>query len=227
MGKVVVYYRVSTDKQEASGLGIEAQRAAFREYVKRTGDDVIGRYTETESGKRSDRPQLARALAHARRSRAKLVVAKLDRLARNLAFLDQLQRAKVHFTALDCEFANKMCLQMMMVMAEHECDQVSVRTKVALAALRERGVPLGAQRPECRNLTPASAAAGRIAGAAANRVQAVEAYADLVPDMAAERAAGASYEAIAGRLNRDGQSTRTGSPWSGSAVWRVLSRVGS
>src|SRR4051812_31651811 len=103
--KIVVYFRVSTCKQERSGLGIEAQQFAVKAYVERTGAEVIGHYTETESGKRADRPQLARALAHSKRSKARLVVVKLDRLARNLSFLDSLQQANVDFEALDCEHA--------------------------------------------------------------------------------------------------------------------------
>lgn len=225
MAKLIVYYRQSTEKQQRSGLGIEAQQAAVREYAKRTGDEVIGRYTETESGKRADRPQLARALAHARRSRAKLVVAKLDRLARNLAFLDALQRSKVHFCALDCEFANKAMLQMLMVMAEYEADQISARTKAALAARRERGKPLGAENPRCRNLDATSAAAGRVAGAAANALQANEAYADILPDMAGWRDDGCTLAEIAERLNDEGHTTRRGCDWTPGTVANVLRRV--
>lgn len=224
MSNIVVYFRVSTRQQERSGLGIDAQKAAVKAYAARTGDAIIGRYTETESGKRADRPQLMRALAHARRSRAKLIVAKLDRLARNLSFLDALQRSKVNFAALDCEHANKAMLQMMMVMAEWECDQISARTKAALAARRERGKALGAENPRCRNLTKPAMQAGRIAGAAANRLAADDAYADILPDMAAWRETH-TLAAIAERLNSEGHTTRTGKPWSTSTVANVLRRA--
>ena len=220
MSSIVVYFRVSTGQQERSGLGIEAQKAAVREYVTRTGDEIIGRYTETESGKRADRPQLARALAHAKRSRAKLVVAKLDRLARNLAFLDALQRSKVHFAALDCEHANKAMLQMMMVMAEWEADQISARTKAALARSPKA---LGAANPRCRNLSQAAMRAGRVAGATANRIAADEAYADILPDMAAWRET-QTLSQIATRLNDEGHTTRTGRQWSAGTVANVLRR---
>lgn len=113
MSNIIVYYRVSTNGQERSGLGLEAQRAAVKQYVERTGANLLTSYKEIESGTKADRPQLARALAHAARSRATLVVAKLDRLSRNLAFLDALQGAKVNFCALDCEFASKPMLQIM------------------------------------------------------------------------------------------------------------------
>jgi DNA invertase Pin-like site-specific DNA recombinase len=225
MSNIVVYYRVSTDKQEASGLGIDAQKAAVRSYTARTGDAVLARYTETESGKDADRPQLARALAHARRSRAKLVVAKLDRLARNLAFLDALQRSNVAFIALDAEFANKAMLQVMMVMAEHEADQVSMRTKAALAARRERGKPLGAENPACRNLSKQDMAAGRVAGAAANAQRADEAYADILPTMIGWREQGLTLAAIAGQLNSEGHTTRRGCCWTPGTVANVLRRA--
>jgi DNA invertase Pin-like site-specific DNA recombinase len=223
--KIVVYLRVSTGKQERSGLGIEAQQAAVRGYVARTSAEVVGRYTETETGKRSDRPQLARALAHAKRSRAKLIVAKLDRLARNLAFLDALQTARVDFAALDCEHANKAMLQVMMVMAEWEADQIAARTKAALAARRERGLPLGAENPNCRNLTEVSMAAGRVAGAAANVSLADAAYSDILPDMAAWRQAGRTLAAIARELNEQGHSTRQGRTWKAGTVANVLRRA--
>ena len=223
MAQLIVYFRVSTGQQERSGLGIEAQKAAVKAYVERTGDTIIGRYTETESGRRSDRPQLQRALAHARRSRAKLIVAKLDRLARNLAFLDALQGSKVHFTALDCEHANKAMLQMMMVMAEWECDQISARTKAALQARRERGGKLGAENRRCRNLTPEAMTVGRLAGAEANRAAADDAYADILPDMAKWRATH-TLAAIAERLNSEGHTTRTRKQWTAGTVANVLRR---
>ena len=121
---------------------------------------------------------------HARRSRVTLVVAKLDRLARNLAFLDALQRSKLNFVALDCEHANKAMLQMMMVMAEWEKDQVSARTKAALAAKRERGEKLGAEKPQCQNLTARAMAQGRLLARSQSAI-ADEAYSDILPDMVA------------------------------------------
>jgi DNA invertase Pin-like site-specific DNA recombinase len=225
MSKIVVYFRQSTDKQKRSGLGIEAQQAAVRQYAERTGAETIGSYTETESGGNNDRPQFARAVAHARRSRATLVVAKLDRLARNLAFLDQLQQSKLNFVALDCEHANKAMLQMMMVMAEWERDQVSIRTKAALAARRERGEKLGAENPACRNLNRAAMRAGRAKGAEANRAAADEAYADILPDMRAWRAESLTLSEIAERLNADGHTTRTGKEWTAVTVANVINRT--
>jgi DNA invertase Pin-like site-specific DNA recombinase len=106
---------------------------------------IIGMYTEVESGKRSDRPQLAKALAHARRSKATLVVAKLDRLSRNVAFLSALMESKVPFVACDNPHANKLTLHILVAMAEHEAEMISKRTKDALAAYKARGGLLGGQ----------------------------------------------------------------------------------
>lgn len=223
--QIVAYFRQSTDKQERSGLGLEAQRRAVRDYAAKHRADVIARYTETESGRRSDRPELARALARCRREGAKLVVATLSRLSRDVAFLKELERSKVNFCALDCEHANKAMLQMMMVFAEHEADQISSRTKAALASRRERGEPLGAEMPECRNLTAKAAATGRALGAAANAKLADEFYTDILPDMLAWRERGDTLAAIAERLNNDRQKTRTHRAWSTSTVANVLRRA--
>jgi DNA invertase Pin-like site-specific DNA recombinase len=163
-------------------------------------------------------------VAHAKRSRATLLVAKLDRLARNLAFLDELQRSRLNFIALDCEHANKAMLQMMMVMAEWERDQASTRTKAALAARRERGKLLGAENPACRNLSRADMKAGRMAGAAANKAIADEAYADILPDMLKWRES-LTLAGIAERLNADGHTTRTGKDWTAGTVANVLRRT--
>jgi DNA invertase Pin-like site-specific DNA recombinase len=152
-------------------------------------------------------------------------VAKLDRLARNLAFLDELQRSKLHFVALDCEHANKAMLQMMMVMAEWERDQVSARTKVALAERRKQGKALGAKNPACRNLTKAAMRTGRKLGAEANKVAADEAYADILPDMVAWRERGDTLAQIAKRLNDDGHTTRQGKEWTPGTVANVLRRA--
>jgi DNA invertase Pin-like site-specific DNA recombinase len=133
-----------------------------------------------------------------------------------------LQRSKVHFVALDAEFANKMTLQIMMVMAEHECEQVSARTRAALAASKK---PLGAANPRCRNLSKANMAVGRKLGAKANARLADEAYADILPDMKSWRTRGVTLADIADRLNSDGHTTRRGCEWTPGTVANVLRRV--
>jgi DNA invertase Pin-like site-specific DNA recombinase len=223
--KVVVYRRVSTRKQGSSGLGLEAQQAAADAWVRQAGATVIGTYTEVESGKRDDRPELARALAHARRSKATLVIAKLDRLSRKVAFLATLMESKVKFVCCDNPHATNLTIHILAAVAEDEAERISTRTKDALAAYRARGGKLGGQLPQCRNLTQEARVLGaRKAGLAVSKA-AGEAYADLVPLLVGLRAEGLSLRAIAGRLNAEGQTTRHGRPWNQVQVARVLGRA--
>src|SRR4051812_31466483 len=133
----VAYYRVSTDRQGQSGLGLDAQRAAVAGFIGTRG--LVAEFTEVESGKRSDRPQLAMALDLCRRKRTMLVIAKLDRLARNVAFIANLMESGVEFVAVDMPYANKLTLHILAAVAEHEREMISVRTKIALAAYKARG----------------------------------------------------------------------------------------
>src|SRR5262245_55735140 len=155
-GKLTAYYRVSTQKQGKSGLGLEAQRAAVQDYAARTGAVIVKEYVEIESGRRADRPELAKAVAHARRSQALLCVAKLDRLARNVAFLSALMDAGIDFVACDNPTANRLTIHILVAVAEDEARRISDRTKAALAAYIARGGRLG--NPS--NLTPAAARKG-------------------------------------------------------------------
>jgi DNA invertase Pin-like site-specific DNA recombinase len=222
---VIGYLRVSTKGQGESGLGIEAQRAAVEGYCKQAGATLIFCYTEVESGKRTDRPELSRALAHARRSKATLVVAKLDRLARNVAFLSALMDSKVPFVACDNPHANRLTLHILAAVAEAEAVAISQRTKGALAAYKARGGKLGAALPQCRNLTQEARRKGaRQAGVAVAKA-ATEAYADLRPALADLRGKGYSLKAIADDLNTQGHTTRRGKPWNPVQVARVLTRT--
>jgi DNA invertase Pin-like site-specific DNA recombinase len=142
-GKWVSYLRVSTDKQGESGLGLEAQRRAVGDYLNGGKWTLAAEFVEVESGKRSDRPQLAAALAACKKHKAKLVVAKLDRLARNVAFTAKLMESGVEFIAADMPFANKLTIHILAAVAEHEREAISDRTKQALAAAKTRGVKLG------------------------------------------------------------------------------------
>lgn len=142
--KVVVYYRVSTQKQGRSGLGLDAQEALFRSWV---GDrQVVGEYMEIESGTKVNRVELRRALDHARKEGAILAVAKLDRLARNVAFISAILETDVEIVACDNPHASRMMLQLLAVFAEYESKCISDRTKAALAAAKARGVKLGCRR---------------------------------------------------------------------------------
>ncbi len=224
-GTVIGYVRVSTKGQGASGLGLEAQRAAIESYAQRN-DSIVSRiYIEIESGRKADRPQLIAALAHARRSKATLAVAKLDRLSRNLAFLSALLDQKVDFVACDNPHVNKITLQILAAVAEAEADAISSRTKAALAAYKARGGKLGASRPECRNLTAEAQQRGARAAAVSIKKLAEEAYSDLIPILRELRGKGLSQQAIAEELNKQGHTTRRGKNWNQVQVTRVLKRL--
>ena len=139
--KRIAYYRVSTQRQGLSGLGLEAQRHALAGY------DIVAQYTEVESGKKSSRPELAKALAHAKEIGATLIIAKLDRLARNVHFITGLLEAGVPIECADMPEADRTFLQMAAVFAEWEGRRISQRTKDALAAAKRRGVKLGSPTP--------------------------------------------------------------------------------
>lgn len=222
--RYVSYYRVSTTRQGESGLGLDAQRAAVTAFVNGHGE-LAGEYTEIESGKRADRPQLAKALAHAKRCRATLVIAKLDRLARNVAFVSSLMEAHVDFVACDNPHANRLTVHILAAVAEDEARRISERTKAALAAYKARGGLLGSRHPRGRAIGPEASRKGQHAGTARNRERAQAAYADLLPLMAELRQAGRSYREIGRELGRRGQTTRTGKAWNGVQVRRVLARA--
>jgi DNA invertase Pin-like site-specific DNA recombinase len=139
----VAYLRVSTARQGESGLGLEAQQATVEAFAKVQGGPILATYVEVESGKRSDRPELAKALAAARKAKATLLIAKLDRLARNVAFIATMMDAGVDFVACDQPFASRLTLHILAAVAEDEARRISERTKAALAAAKARGTKLG------------------------------------------------------------------------------------
>ena len=226
--QLIAYYRVSTKQQGKSGLGLEAQQNCLEQYAKQHDGRIIAVYREVESGKRSDRPELTKALAHARRSKATLFVAKLDRLARNVAFLSALMESGVEFVACDNPHANKFTIHILAAVAEHEAEAISQRTKVALQAAKRRGTPLGSARPGHWDGREAARLKGAMAGAKAaaekHAQDADKAYSDLVPMMTELRSQGMTFYAIADRLNEQGHTTRRGKDWNASQVLRVLRR---
>ena len=137
------YLRVSTDRQAASGLGLEAQRIAIEQYSANQGIPIGQTFVETESGKLKDRPKLNEALSLCRKHKATLLIAKLDRLARNVAFVSTLMETGVEFVAVDAPYANRLMVHIMSAFAQYEREQISERTKAALAAAKARGVVLG------------------------------------------------------------------------------------
>jgi len=144
----IAYYRVSTDRQDKSGLGLEAQQQTVNDYLQRIKGNLLESYTEIESGKRIQRPELALALKACKKQKATLIIAKLDRLARNVHFISGLMESGVDFIATDNPHANKLMIHLLAAFAEHEREQISQRTKDALAAAKRRGVILGRNATE-------------------------------------------------------------------------------
>ncbi len=223
--KLVNYFRVSTKRQGQSGLGLEGQEAATKAYAAQSGKLVIGAYTEVESGKRNDRPQLLKALAHAKRSGAALCIAKLDRLGRNAAFLLALQEAKVPIICCDNPGANELTIGLLAVIAQHEAKSISERTKAALTAYKARGGKLGGQLPQCRNLVQADRLKGARRSGEVVAERANQAYTDLIPKLVEMKNEGRSLRAMAEQLNAEGHTTRRGRPWNQVQVARVLERA--
>ena len=218
MGKLVAYYRVSTRKQGESGLGLEAQQACVANYANYGQHTIIAAYQEIETGKRTDRPEVAKAIAHAKRAKATLVIAKLDRLARNVHFLSGLMESRIEFVCCDNPHANRLTLHILAAVAEDEARRISERTKAALAAYKARGGKLGTPA----NLTPEAARKG----SEATQAKARAAYAGLLPKLQLWRAAGSSFRQISALLNGAGHVTRNGGPWNHAQVRRVLARAG-
>src|SRR6516164_5410102 len=219
-GKHVAYYRVSTARQGRSGLGLEAQKQAVTDYLNGGDWKIVGEFVEVESGKKAhNRPQLHKALALCRLHGATLVIAKLDRLARNAHFLLGLKESGVEFVCADMPNANRLTVGIMAMVAEDEAQRISDRTKAALAAAKRRGVKLGGDRgviPNARS-HKASAEALRLRTAAI----------DLAPIVKELQAAGkTSLRAIAEGLNAQGIPTARGEgEWTATQVMRVLERL--
>ncbi|MFH6781148.1 MULTISPECIES: recombinase family protein [Methylobacterium] len=218
-GKFISYLRVSTAKQGASGLGLEAQRKAVTDYLNGGRWSLIQEVVEVESGKRSDRPKLAEALRLCRLHGATLVIAKLDRLSRDAAFLLNLQAAGVRFVAADMPEANELVVGIMAVVAQAERKMISTRTKAALAAAKARGASLGGDR----GVTPSAEAQAK--GGAAMKAKADSRAFDLMEIIEEIRSSGAtSLREIAGALNARDIPTARGGTWSAVQVSRVLAR---
>lgn len=221
--KFVAYERVSTARQGRSGLGLEAQRKAIEDFAASRGADVLARFTEVESGRKNERPELGRALTLAKLTGATLVIAKLDRLSRNAAFLLTLRDSGVRFIACDMPEANDLTVGIMALVAQQEREAISRRTKEALAAAKARGVKLG---------NPNGAAALRRAGKGGAALREVvsrnadEFAAGLAPVVEALSAEGhTTLRAIAEALNDQGMMTRRGGRWHVSNVRDLIARL--
>lgn len=223
--QVTAYIRVSTQRQGASGLGLDAQRMAVEAYCKQHGCEVIREFQEIESGRKNERAFLREAIAFAKRTRSVLLIAKLDRLARNVAFIANLMDSDVDFAACDVPEANRLLLHVMAAIAEHEARMISERTRGALAAAKARGTVLGATNERSQNLTPEAMKRGRERGAQATKAKAEQYYADVLPTVAEMRRRGLSLAKIAAELTSAGYVLRSGRPWNAVQVSRVLERA--
>jgi len=240
MKRYVAYYRVSTKKQGRSGLGLEAQKAAVLSMAQANGTSVLAEYTEIETGKRSDRPELKNAIHRAELTNSTLVVAKLDRLARNSYFTGSLLESGLDFICCDNPHATKFTLQILAAVAEQEAKQISDRTREALQAAKARGVKLGSAREgqlvwkdgvqvwrEAAWVGYEHLRGWRKAAAAsvlARQVATQQRYQTLMPEIARRRVAGATMPELAEWLNSQGFVTRKQKPYTANGVQRLVAR---
>jgi DNA invertase Pin-like site-specific DNA recombinase len=214
--RYVAYYRVSTVKQGKSGLGLEAQREAVTGYLNGGNWNLIAEFVEVESGKNDDRAQLRAALEQCRLTGATLIIAKIDRLSRNVAFISALMETSVDFVAVDMPTANRLTIHILAAVAEHEREMISARTKAALSAARARGMVLGGFRghvPDHR------------AGNAAAAARALEFGAQIMVLIAPMVAEGASLRKIAAYLTEQQIQTPRGGAWTATGVKNVIDRA--
>jgi len=216
-GQFVAYYRVSTTRQGNSGLGLDAQRQAVDDYLNGGNWTLLREFTEVETGKGSNaldkRPQLKDAIAFAKKHKAKLIIAKLDRLARNVAFVSALMESKVQFVCADMPEANELTLHIVAAMAQYEGKRISERTREALQAAKRRGVKLG----KVENLHR---------GCKQRQDRAKEFASNLKDTLAAYRLEGLTQRAMVQRLNQIGVMTSQGYDWKLMTLQRVLKRLG-
>lgn len=214
MSKAVAYLRVSTDKQGKSGLGLEAQREAVARYVAANGVDLIGEHIEVETGKGanalSKRPELVAALATAKREKAGLIIAKLDRLARNVHFISGLMETGVEFAVADMPNADRFQLHLFAALAEKEAEVISQRTKAALAAAKDRGTELGKH--------------GKVL-AARNQAEAMDRLEPIAADLLALKAEGLSVRKMVEALNSRSIPSPAGGKWHPASLHKALARL--
>lgn len=222
MKTYVAYYRVSTTRQSRSGLGIEAQRNSVSAFLRAARGNLLLEFTEVESGKRSDRTQLALALAACRARRATLVIAKLDRLARNVAFVSKLMEAGVEFVAADMPMANRLTIHILAAIAEHEASSISERTRGALQAAKARGTALGGFRGH--SATDEARLRSRIVRAAKADQRAQDAML-VIEELRGQGRR--SLRSLAAGLATQGVTAPRGGTWSAAQVRNLLVRLGA
>lgn len=211
MVQYVSYLRVSTQRQGQSGLGIEAQRVAVEQFLLGSGGTLVAEYVEVESGSGKARPILVQSIAQAKAVGATLLIAKLDRLGRNVAFVSSLMEGGVEFVAADAPYANRLMLHVLAAFSEHERSLISDRTKAALAAAKARGVCLGRNGKHLADQ---------------HRVAALVFARSLSSAVEAANKGGAkTLLDFSVELNRAGHRTRNGMLWTPGTVHRLLRRL--
>ncbi len=221
--QIISYLRVSTARQGASGLGLEAQRAAVAAFAAAGGHSLLAEYVEVGSGSRVARPHLEAALASCRLHRATLVIAKLDRLARNMSFIANLMDGGVEFVACDMPHANRLTLHLLAAIAEHEREMISQRTKAALQAAKARGVRLGNPNGAAALLDGCRGAAQR--SAAVRQAKAARHTAGVGPLLEDLTARDLNHAQVAMALNVRGVPTASGGAWYPEQVRRTLQAI--
>jgi len=222
MRRFVAYFRVSTARQGRSGLGIEAQREAVLQYIN-GNSEVLAEFVEHESGRKADRPELAKALRHCRATGATLIVARLDRLARDVAFLSGVMNSSVEFVVCDFPDANRLTLHVMAAVAEYEARRIGDNTRAALKVAKARGVKLGNPNGAA---ALRRAAKGNAAAVAARRAQTAQRASDLREMVEDIRSSGiTSLSGIAAELNLREARTPQGKQWHPASVARLLARL--
>lgn len=217
--RYVAYYRVSTVKQGRSGLGLDAQRSAVHGYLAGQAGTVVAEYVEVESGRSKEREQLKQAVNHARVIKARLIIAKLDRLARNVSFTAALMESGVDFVCCDMPHANKFTIHVMAALAEMESEMISARTKAALAEAKRRGVRLGNPRLDEVRGSPEAASHAKAAQATQRALR----YRHFFQD--AYDSGANTLQAIADHLNKSGVAPLSSGTWHPASVRRVLIRL--
>lgn len=218
--KYVAYYRVSTQKQGKSGLGLEAQKKMVTDFVAVNGGEIVAEYTEVESGKHDDRPELISAMKYASLVGGRLLVGKLDRLSRDLHFITSLQKSRVDFVVSDLPGCDSFTINIYGALAQREREMISARTKAGLAAAKARGVRLGTNNLNMDIVKEAS-----LKGVEARKQKADEFALKVQPVIAAMREQGKSYWAIADELERLEVKTARGGKWTATAVKNALARL--
>lgn len=218
--KYIAYFRVSTKQQGQSGLGLKAQEKMVRDFVAANGGEIVREFTEIESGKHDNRPELMKAMKHASLVGGRLLVGKLDRLSRDLHFITSLQKSRVDFVVSDMPNCDSFTINIYGALAQRERELISARTKQGLAIAKAKGTKLGTNNLDMSIVKEASAKA------AESRIQIADDFAAKVKPMIEDaRGQGKSFQAIAAQLDKMGAPTARGGKWTARAVINAFERA--